>query len=69
MKSEREGPALRRSRKMVGERRGVGVGEAVGSVGSETAVAKVRLEGIEGRIGQIGAAYRQRNRVDLEAIS
>lgn len=69
VKSDREGPVLRRSRKMVGERRVVGVGEAVGSVGSETAVAKVRLEGIEGRIGHIGAAYRQRNRVALEAIS
>ena len=55
MKSEREGPVLRRSRKTVGERRVVEVGEAVGSVGSETAVAKVRLEDMGGRIGFIGA--------------
>lgn len=51
VKSEREGPVLRRSRKIVGERRVVEVGEAVGSVGSETAVAKVRLEYVKGRIG------------------
>lgn len=56
VKSEREGPALRRSRKMVGERRIVEAGEAVGSVGSETAVAKVRLENIEEGIGCKGAA-------------
>lgn len=56
MKSEREGPVLRRSRKTVGERRVVEVGETVGSVGSETAVAKVRFEDIGERIGCIGAA-------------
>ena len=56
VKSEREGPVLRRSRKMVGERRVVEVGEAVGSVGSEIEVAKVRPEGIVGRMGIIGAA-------------
>lgn len=68
MKCEREGPALRRSRKMVGERRVVEVGEAVGSVGSETAVAKVRLEDVGGRIGLLGAAWRQRSRAALEAM-
>ncbi len=56
VKSEREGPVLRRSRKWVGERRVVEVGGAVGSVGSETAVANVRLEDIGGRIGFLGAA-------------
>lgn len=56
MKSEKEGPALRRSRKMVGERRVAEVGEVLGSVGSEIAVAKARLEGIEGCIGTLGAA-------------
>lgn len=56
MKSEKDGPVLRRSRKMVGERRVVEVGEAVGSVGSETAVAKVRLEVMGGRIEYTGAA-------------
>lgn len=56
VKSEREGPLLRRSRKMVGERRVVEVGGAVDSVGSETAVAKARLEDIGGRVGCIGAA-------------
>lgn len=56
VKSEREGPVLRRSRKMVGERRVVEVGEAVGSVGSEIVVAKVRREGIGRRIGLIGVA-------------
>lgn len=69
MKSESEGPVLRRSRKMVGERRVVEVGGAMGSVGSETAVAKVRVEDTEGRIGCIDVAYRQQNRVALEAIS
>lgn len=54
---------------MVGERRFVEVGGAVGPVGSETAVAKVRVGNIGGRRGCIGAAYRQRNRVTLEAIS
>ena len=69
VKSEREGPVLRRSRKMVGERRVVEEGGAVGSVGSETAVAKVRVEDIGECVGYIGAVYRQRNRVILEAIS
>ena len=69
MKSESEGPALRRSRKMVGGRRVIEVGWAVGSVGSETAVAKVRVEYLEeGWIGLMGVAYRQRNLVNLEAI-
>ena len=68
MKSESEGPLLRRSRKMVGERRVVEVGGAVGSVGSETAVAKVRVEDFGEGMGCIGAAYRQRNRVAFEAI-
>ena len=53
---------------MVGERRVVEVGGAVGSVGSETAVANVRGEDIEGSIGIIGAAFRQRNRATLDAI-
>lgn len=56
VKSEKEGPALRRSRKMVGERRVVEVGEAVGSVGSETAVANVRPEGMGRCMGFTGAA-------------
>lgn len=56
VKSESEGPVLRRSRKTVGERRVVGVGGAVGSVGSETAVAKVRVEDTGACIGCIGAA-------------
>ena len=43
MNSAREGPAFRRSLKVVGERRVVDVGGAVGSVGSEIAVAKVRI--------------------------
>ena len=42
MKSSREGPALSLSEKVVSGRFGRGVGEAVGSVGSETAVARVR---------------------------
>lgn len=50
MNSENAGPVLRRSRKMVGERRVVEVGGAVGSVGLETAVAKVRGDDIGGRI-------------------
>ena len=66
--SENAGPVLRRSRKVVGERRVVGEGGAVGSVGSETAVAKVRVEDIVGCIGFLGAEYKQRNRVTLEAI-
>lgn len=41
VKSFNEGPVFRRSLKDVEGRR-VDVGEAVGSVGSETAVAKVR---------------------------
>lgn len=68
MKSENAGPVLRRSRKMVGERRVVEVGGAVGSVGSETAVAKVRGEDIGGRIGDIGVAFRQRSRATLDAM-
>ena len=58
MKSENEGPVFRRSLKMVGERRVVEVGVAVASRGSETAVAKVRVEGNRGFRGLIGAAYR-----------
>lgn len=68
MKSWREGPALRRSRKVVGERRVVGVGGAVGSVGSETAVANVRVGWRDGREIGVGGAKRQRNLVTLEAI-
>ena len=68
VKSESEGPALRRSRKTVGGRRVVAVGGAVGSVGSDTAVAKVRAEYFDGWIGLMGVAYRQRNLVNLEAI-
>ena len=68
VKSESEGPAFRRSRKRVGDRRVVDVGGAVGSVGSETAVAKVRMEDIGECIGFVGAAYRQRSLVILEAI-
>ena len=68
MKSESDGPALRRSRKMVGGRRVVEVGGAVGSVGSETAVAKLRVEDIVEFIGLLGAAYRQRKLITLEAI-
>ena len=57
VKSESEGPALRRSRKTVGgRRRVVEVGGAVGSVGSETAVAKVRAEYFEECIGLMGVA-------------
>ena len=69
IKSESEGPVLRRSLKIVGERRVVDVGGAVGSVGSETAVAKVRVEETGGCIEFLGAEYKQRNRVTLEAIS
>ena len=69
MKSESEGPALRRSRKMVGGRRVVEVGGPVGSVGSETADAKLRVEYFEGCIGFIGGVYRQRTLVNLEAMS
>ena len=53
---------------MVGERRVVDVGEAVGSVGSETAVAKVRDLGRKGRIAHIGGLCRSRSVVALEAI-
>ena len=67
-KSEKEGPVLRRSRKVVGGRRAVEVGGAAGSVGSETAVANVRVDDIGGYIGCIGTACKQRNRVSLEAI-
>ena len=68
VKSANEGPALSRSRNTVGERRVVGVGGALGSVGSETAEANVRVDDVWGRVGCIGVAYRQRNRVALEAI-
>lgn len=68
MNSDSEGPVLRRSRKVVGERRVVGEGGAVGSVGSEAAVAKLRVEDNVGRIGFLGAEYKQRYRVTLEAI-
>lgn len=54
---------------MVGERRVVDVGGAVGSVGSETAVAKVRDLGRKGRIAHIGGVHRCRSVVALEAIS
>ena len=67
--SEKEGPAFRRSRKVVGDRRVVEEGGAVGSVGSETAVAKVRDLGRKGRIAHIGGVYRCRSDVALEAIS
>lgn len=40
--SEKEGPELRRSRKIVGGLGVVGVAGGMGLVGSETAVAKVR---------------------------
>lgn len=69
MKSWRDGPALRRSRKVVGERRVVEVGGAVGSVGSETAVANARDWCGEGRAVGRGGVKRQRNLVAFEAIS
>ena len=53
-KSDSEGPAFRRSLKVVGERRVVDVGGAVDSVGSETAVAKVRVGCRRGRTVGIG---------------
>ena len=68
MKSESDGPALIGSRKKVCGRRDVYVGGAVGSVGSETAVAKLRVEDIVEFIGLLGAAYRQRKLITLEAI-
>ena len=68
VKSENEGPALRRSRKVVGGRRVVEVGGAAGSVGSETAVANGRVDDVAGRIGCVGTACKQRNRVTLEAM-
>lgn len=68
MKSWNDGPALRRSRKIVGERRVVDVRGATGSVGSDTAVAKVRVVWGEGRTIDRGGAKRQRNLVALEAI-
>ncbi len=46
----------------------VDVGGAVGSVGSETAVAKVRYLGRKGRIADLGGVYRCRSLVALEAI-
>lgn len=68
MKSWRDGPALSWSRKVVGKRRVVDVGGDVGSVGSVTAVAKVRVVWWEGRTVGRGGANRQRNLVALEAI-
>lgn len=56
VKSYNEGPALRRSLKVVGERRVVDEGGAVGSVGSETAVAKAREACKEGRTLGMGEA-------------
>ena len=55
VKSEKDGPALRRSLKTDSRRR-VLAGGAVGSVGSETAVAKVREVWSEGRRAGIGGA-------------
>lgn len=68
MKSWRDGPVLRRSLKVVGDRRVVDVRGAVGSVGSETAAAKVRVVWREGRTVGRGGAKRQRNLVALEAM-
>ena len=68
VKSENEGPVLRRSRKVVGGRRFVEVGGVADSVGSETAVANARVDDLVGRIGCIGTACKQRNRVALEAM-
>ena len=59
VKSKREGPALRRSVNVV-SRRGWGVTGAVGSVGSETAVARVRVGGMEERVRDMGGGLRQR---------
>lgn len=59
VKSKREGPALRRSVNVV-SRRGWGVAGEVGSVGSETAVARVRAGGIEERVREIGGGLRER---------
>ena len=42
MKSAKDGPAFSRSRNVVGERRVDVVGGAIGSVGSDTAVANAR---------------------------
>ena len=47
----------------------VDVGGAVGSVGSETAVAKVRDLGTKGRIADIGGVCRCRSLVALDAIA
>ena len=66
-KSAKDGPALSRSLKVVGERRVDDVGGAVGSVGSDTAVANVRV-GNAGDFGLSGGASKQRNRVAFEAI-
>ncbi len=52
----------------MGERRVVDVRGAVGSVGSETAVAKLRVVWREGRTAGKGGEKRQRNLVALEAI-
>lgn len=65
--SNREGPALRRSLNVVGFLRVVAVG-ALGSVGSETAVASVRV-GWRGWWRQDeGGAFRQRSRGAFMAI-
>lgn len=55
-KSDSEGPAFRRSLKVVGERRVVDVGGALDSVGSETAVAKVRIGCRRDRTVGVGGA-------------
>lgn len=52
----------------MGERRVVDVRGAVGSVDSETAVAKLRVVRREGRTAGEAGAKRQRNLVALEAI-
>lgn len=65
MNSYNEGPALRRSLNVVGERRVVDEGGAVGSADSETAVAKVREACREGRTLGIGGAYKHRSRATL----
>ena len=68
-KSARVGPVLRRSRKVVGRRRVVGVGGAVGEVGSETAVAKERGWRRGGEKGCRVGACKERRRVALDAIA
>lgn len=69
VKSCNEGPAFKRSLNIVGERREVDDGGAVGSVGSETAVAKLREACNEGRTLGIGGTYKHRSRATLEAIA